>query len=55
MPIEQNIKTWSIQSTQNAATETVSEKLSWKIEAQLSALKSLVSCETSIIDKRLNT
>ena len=55
IPIEQNIQTPSIQSTQNVPTETVNEQLIWKIEAQLSALKSLVNCEISIIDKRLNT
>ena len=55
IPIERNIQTPSIQSTQNVPTETVNEQLIWKIEAQLSALKSLVNCEISIIDKRLNT
>ena len=55
IPIEQNVQTPSIQSTQNVLTETVNEQLIWKIEAQLSALKSLVNCEISIIDKRLNT
>ena len=55
IPIEQNIQTPSIQSTQNVPTETVNEKLIWKIEAQLSALKRLVNCEILIIDKRLNT
>ena len=55
MPIEQNIETPSIQSTQDVPTETVNEKLIWKIEAQLLALKGLVNCEISIIDKRLNT
>ena len=45
----------SIQSTQNVHTETVNEQLIWKIEAHLSALKSLTNCEISIIDKRLNT
>ena len=55
IPIERNIQTPSIQSSQNVLTETVNEQLIWKIEAQLSALKSLVNCEISIIDKRLNT
>ena len=34
--------------------ETINEQLIWKIEPQLSALKSLVNCEISIIDKRVN-
>ena len=34
--------------------ETINEQLIWKTEAQLSALKSLVNCEISIIDKRVN-
>ena len=55
IPIERNIQTPSIQSTQNVPTETVNEQRIWKIEAQLSALKSLVNCEISIFDKRLNT
>ena len=55
IPIERNIQTSSIQSAQNAPTETVNEQLISKIEAQLSALKSLVNSEISIIDKRLNT
>ena len=55
IPIEQNIQTLSIQSTQNVPMQTVNEQLIWKIEAQLSALKSLVNCKISIIDKRLNT
>ena len=53
--IEQNIQTPSIQSTQNVPTETVNEQLIWKIEAHLSAIKSLVDCEISIIDEKLNT
>ena len=44
-----------MQSTQNAPTETVNEPLIWELLAQLSALKSLVNCEISILDKRLNT
>ena len=44
----------SIQSTQNVSTETVNEQLIWKIEAQLSALKSLVNSKISVIDKRLD-
>ena len=44
-----------MQSTQNAPTETVNEQLIWELLAQLSALKSLVNCEISILDKRLNT
>ena len=55
IPIEQNIQTPSIQSTQNVLTETLNEQFLWKIEAQLSVLKSLVNCEISIINKRLNT
>ena len=55
IPIEQNIQTPCIQSTQNLLMETVNEQLIWKIEAQLSALKCLVNCEISIIDKRLNS
>ena len=35
-------------------TITYNEQLIWKIETQLSALKSLVNCKNSIIDKRLN-
>ena len=35
--------------------ETVNEQLIWKIEAQLSALKSLVNSKISVIDKRLDT
>ena len=31
IPIEQNIQTPSIQSTQNVPTETVNEQLTWKI------------------------
>ena len=53
IPIERNIQTTSIQSTQNVCMETVNEQLLWKIEAQLSALKSLVKCEISIIEERL--
>ena len=55
IPIEINIRTQSIQSTQNFHTEIANKKLIWKIEAQLSAFKSLVNCEFSIIDKRHNT
>ena len=55
IPIERNIQTPSMQSTQNIPTEIVNEQLIWKIKAQLSALKSLVNCKISIIDKRLNT
>ena len=55
IPIEHNIQTPSTQSTQNVPTETVNEQLIWKIEAQLSAIKSLVKCEISIIDEKLNT
>ena len=44
-----------MQSIKNVPTETVNEKLIWKIETQLSALKSLVNCKISIIDKRLST
>ena len=55
IPIDRNIQTSSIQSSQSVPTETVNKELIWKIEAQLSALKSLVNCEISIIDKRLNT
>ena len=55
IPIEENMQTASIQSTQKVPTETVNEQLIWKIEAQLSALKSLENYEISIIDKRLNT
>ena len=40
IPVEQNIQTPSIQSTQSVPTETVNEQLISKIEAQLSALKS---------------
>ena len=54
IPIEQNIQTRSIQSTQNVPMETVNEQLIWKIEAQLSALKSLVNSKISVIDKRLD-
>ena len=38
IPIELNIQTRSIQTTQNVSTENVNEQLIWKIEAQLSAL-----------------
>ena len=56
IPIERNIQTASIQSTQNVSTETVNEQVIWKIEAHPSALKSLVNCEISVyIDKRPNT
>ena len=55
IPIERNLQTPSIQSTQNVSTETVNEQLIWKIEAQLSALKSLVNSKISVIDKRLDT
>ena len=55
IPVEQNIQTPSIQSTQNVPTDTVNEELIWKIETQLSALKSLVNYKISVIDKRLNT
>ena len=51
----QNMQKPSIQSTQNVPMETVHEQLIWKIEAKLSALKSLVNCEISMIGKRLNT
>ena len=47
-----------MQSTQNLLTETVNElifQLISKIEAQLSALKSLVNCKILIIDKRFIT
>ena len=40
IPVEQNIQTPSIQSTQSVPTETVNEQLISKIEALLSALKS---------------
>ena len=52
--IGRNIQTPSIQSTQNVPTETVNEQRIWKIEAQPSALKSLVNCKKNF-DKRLNT
>ena len=58
VPIERNIQTLSIQSTQNLLTETVNElifQLIWKIEARLSVLKSLVNCKILIIDKRFIT
>ena len=55
IPTEQNMQKPSIQSTQNVPMETVHEQLIWKIEAKLSALKSLVNCEISMIGKRLNT
>ena len=55
IPIERNIETPSIQSTQNVPTESVNEQLIWKIEAQLSHFKSLVNCKISITDERLNT
>ena len=55
IPIERNIQTLSIQSTQNVPTETVKEQFSWKIATQLSTLKNLVICKISIIDERLNT
>ena len=45
----------SIQSIQNVSTEIVNEQLIWKIEALLSVLKSLVNCEISITDKRVNS
>ena len=54
-PIERNIQTPSIQSTQNVPTETVKEQFNWKIAAQLSTLKSLVICKISIIGERLIT
>ena len=45
IPIERNIQTSSMQSTQNVPTETLIQQFIWKIEAQLSALKGLVNCE----------
>ena len=39
IPIERNIQTPSIQSTQNVPTETANEQVIRKIEAQLSAIK----------------
>ena len=44
-----------LQSTQNIPTHTANEQITWKIETQLPALKSLVNCKNSIIDERLNT
>ena len=43
-----------MQSTQNVHGNC-DEQLIWKIEAHLSALKSLVNCEISITDTRPNT
>ena len=43
-----------MQSTQNVHGNC-DEQLIWKIEAHLSALKSLVNCEISVTDTRLNT
>ena len=54
IPIEQNIQTPSIKATQNVPLETVNKKLLWKIEVQLSAIKSIVNCKISVIEKRLN-
>ena len=51
--IETKTQTLPFKSTRKVPTETVNEQLIWKIEAQLSALKSLVNCKNSITDKRL--
>ena len=52
IPTERNIQVPSMQSNQNVPTETVYEQLVWKVEAQLSALKSLVNCKISLNDKK---